>query len=92
MPIDIGRSIRTMACVVFLVTGPEPGLGLASFSDSTEKLARAVVMPPMVIAMCIHDKNVLSLATNHKSKLASAKCQTMIESSACGRGFGGEPT
>jgi len=73
MPIDIGKSIRTMACVVLLVTGPEPGLLLASFSDSTEKLARAVVMPPIVIAMCIHDRNVLSLATNHRCKSASAK-------------------
>lgn len=81
-----------MACVVLLVTGPEPGLGLASLSDSTEKLARAVVMPPMVIAMCIHDKNVLSLATNHKCKSASSTLPDYHRSSACGRGIGGETT
>lgn len=53
-----------MASVVLLVTGPEPVLLLASFSASTEKLASAVVIPPMVIAICIHDRKVLSLAAS----------------------------
>lgn len=65
MPIEIGNNIRTLACVVFLVTGPEPALGLASFADSTEKLAKAVVMPPIVMAICIQDRNVLSLAAEN---------------------------
>lgn len=55
--------MRTIACVVCLVTGPVPAC-LASFSDSTEKLASAVVMPPIVIAMCIQDKKVLSFAAD----------------------------
>ena len=53
--------MRTIACVVLLVTGPDPAC-FASFSDSTEKLASAVVMPPIVIAMCIQDRKVLSFA------------------------------
>lgn len=57
-----------MASVVLLVTGPEPVLLLASFSASTEKLASAVVIPPMVIAMCIHDRKVLSLAASSIAK------------------------
>lgn len=61
MPIEMGSSMRTIACVVFLVTGPDPAC-FASLSDSTEKLASAVVMPPIVIAMCIQDKKVLSFA------------------------------
>lgn len=61
MPIEMGSSIRTIACVVLLVTGPDPAC-FASLSDSTEKLASAVVMPPIVIAMCIQDKKVLSFA------------------------------
>ena len=56
--------LKMIASVVLLVTGAEPGLCGASLSDSTEKLARAVVMPPMVIAICIHAKNVLSLAAS----------------------------
>ena len=61
MPMEMGRSIRTIACVVLFVTGPDPAC-FASFSDSTEKLASAVVMPPIVIAMCIQDRKVLSFA------------------------------
>ena len=61
MPIEMGSSMRTIACVVLLVTGPDPAC-FASFSDSTEKLASAVVMPPIVIAICIQDKKVLSFA------------------------------
>ena len=63
MPMEMGSSMRTIACVVLLVTGPDPAC-FASFSDSTEKLASAVVMPPIVMAMCIQARNVLSLAAD----------------------------
>ena len=62
MPMEMGNNISWMASVVRLVTGLDPEVCFASFSVSTEKLARAVMMPPMVIAMCSHAKNVLSLA------------------------------
>lgn len=66
MPMEMGRSMRTIACVVLLVTGPDPAC-FASFSDSTEKLASAVVMPPIVIAICIQDRKVLSFAEHNMS-------------------------
>lgn len=66
MPMEMGNSMRTMACVVFFVTGPDPVLCFASFADSTEKLASAVVIPPMVIAICIQDKKVRSLAAGNQ--------------------------
>lgn len=68
MPMEIGSNMSTMACVVPLVTGPDPGACFASFADSTEKLASAVVMPPIVMAMCIQDKKVLSLAAADQVK------------------------
>lgn len=51
-----------MASVVRLVTGADPRCSLASFSFVSEKLARAVMMPPIVTAICSHAKKVLSLA------------------------------
>lgn len=75
---EIGSSMSWIASVVRLVTGLEPAAPFASFSFSTENVDSAVMMPPMVTAMCNHARNVLSLAAIRRStghdKLSKAVC------------------